>query len=152
MQRYPLSAAAIASPTPVLPDVGSTIVPPGFSFPSRSAASIIASPIRSLFEPPGFMNSSLARIVPGTSPETRSSRTIGVEPTRSMIVGYSRAIAAGSLPLRGSLTGPDHRGGAMRITTIGKGNIGGGLAGFWRGAGHEVTELGRDGGDASDAD
>src|SRR3954471_8996281 len=87
----------MANPTPVLPDVGSTIVPPGFSFPSRSAASIIASPIRSLFEPPGFMNSSFARIVPGTSCETRSRRTIGVEPTRSMIVGYVRPIAARSL-------------------------------------------------------
>jgi 8-hydroxy-5-deazaflavin:NADPH oxidoreductase len=40
----------------------------------------------------------------------------------------------------------------MRITTIGRGNIGSGLAGLWREAGHEVTELGRDGGDASDAD
>jgi len=40
----------------------------------------------------------------------------------------------------------------MKITTIGKGNIGGGLAKFWRAAGHEVQELGRDGGDAADAD
>jgi 8-hydroxy-5-deazaflavin:NADPH oxidoreductase len=40
----------------------------------------------------------------------------------------------------------------MRITTIGRGTIGGTLAGLWRGAGHEVTELGRDGGDASGAE
>ena len=40
----------------------------------------------------------------------------------------------------------------MRIVTIGRGTIGGGLAGLWRTAGHEVTELGRDGGDASAAD
>jgi predicted dinucleotide-binding enzyme len=40
----------------------------------------------------------------------------------------------------------------MKITTIGKGNIGGGLARLWQQAGHEVTALGRDGGDASDAD
>jgi predicted dinucleotide-binding enzyme len=40
----------------------------------------------------------------------------------------------------------------MKITTIGKGNVGGGLAALWRTAGHEVTEIGRDGGDASDAD
>jgi predicted dinucleotide-binding enzyme len=40
----------------------------------------------------------------------------------------------------------------MKITTIGKGNVGGGLAQFWRDAGHEVTELGREGGDASEAD
>jgi 8-hydroxy-5-deazaflavin:NADPH oxidoreductase len=40
----------------------------------------------------------------------------------------------------------------MKITTIGKGNIGGGLGARWRKAGHEVTELGQKGGDASDAD
>jgi 8-hydroxy-5-deazaflavin:NADPH oxidoreductase len=40
----------------------------------------------------------------------------------------------------------------MKITVIGRGNVGGGLAARWRDAGHEVQELGRDGGDASDAD
>ena len=40
----------------------------------------------------------------------------------------------------------------MNITTIGKGNIGGGLARLWEQAGHTVTTLGRDGGDASSAD
>jgi predicted dinucleotide-binding enzyme len=40
----------------------------------------------------------------------------------------------------------------MKIVTIGRGTIGGGLARLWRTAGHDVTDLGRDGGDASDAD
>jgi predicted dinucleotide-binding enzyme len=40
----------------------------------------------------------------------------------------------------------------VRITTVGRGNIGGGLARLWEEAGHSVTTLGRDGGDASDAD
>lgn len=40
----------------------------------------------------------------------------------------------------------------MKITVIGRGNVGGGLAKRWRAAGHEVQELGRDGGDASDAE
>ena len=40
----------------------------------------------------------------------------------------------------------------MNITTIGKGNIGGGLARLWEKAGHNVTTLGREGGDASGAD
>jgi predicted dinucleotide-binding enzyme len=40
----------------------------------------------------------------------------------------------------------------MRIVTIGKGNVGGGLAELWRKAGHDVTEIGREGGDASGAD
>jgi 8-hydroxy-5-deazaflavin:NADPH oxidoreductase len=40
----------------------------------------------------------------------------------------------------------------MNITTVGRGNIGGGLAKLWEQAGHTVTTLGREGGDASDAD
>jgi predicted dinucleotide-binding enzyme len=40
----------------------------------------------------------------------------------------------------------------MKITTIGRGTIGGGLGQLWRAAGHEVTGLGREGGDASNAD
>jgi 8-hydroxy-5-deazaflavin:NADPH oxidoreductase len=40
----------------------------------------------------------------------------------------------------------------MQIATIGRGNVGGGLARLWRGAGHDVTELGKDGGDVSSAD
>ena len=40
----------------------------------------------------------------------------------------------------------------MKITTIGRGSIGGTLARLWTAAGHQVTTLGRDGGDASDAD
>jgi 8-hydroxy-5-deazaflavin:NADPH oxidoreductase len=40
----------------------------------------------------------------------------------------------------------------MNITTIGRGNIGGGLAHRWEKAGHTVTTLGHDGGDASAAD
>src|SRR5947207_10947630 len=40
----------------------------------------------------------------------------------------------------------------MNIITIGKGNIGGGLARLWERAGHSVTTLGHEGGDASGAD
>lgn len=40
----------------------------------------------------------------------------------------------------------------LKIVTIGRGTIGGGPAGLWRAAGHDVEELGRDGGDVSDAD
>ena len=40
----------------------------------------------------------------------------------------------------------------MKITTVGRGNIGGGLARRWERAGHQVTMLGQEGGDASDAD
>jgi hypothetical protein len=40
----------------------------------------------------------------------------------------------------------------MSITVIGRGRVGGGLADRWEQAGHTVRRLGRDGGDASDAD
>ena len=40
----------------------------------------------------------------------------------------------------------------MKIAAFGRGNVGGGLADLWEQAGHEVTRLGRDGGDVSDAD
>jgi predicted dinucleotide-binding enzyme len=41
---------------------------------------------------------------------------------------------------------------SMHITVIGRGNVGGGLARRWERAGHTVTTLGREGGDASNAD
>jgi len=40
----------------------------------------------------------------------------------------------------------------MRITVVGKGNVGGGLADLWERAGHNLTRLGRGRGDVSDAD
>jgi 8-hydroxy-5-deazaflavin:NADPH oxidoreductase len=40
----------------------------------------------------------------------------------------------------------------MKITVIGRGNVGGGLARRWERSGHDVTALGREGGDASAAD
>ena len=40
----------------------------------------------------------------------------------------------------------------MNITVVGRGNVGGGLARLWSQAGHAVRAVGREGGDASDAD
>lgn len=40
----------------------------------------------------------------------------------------------------------------VKVAAIGRGHIGGGLGRRWERAGHEVTLLGRDGGDVSDAD
>src|SRR6266567_4339854 len=76
-------AAAMARPWPVLPEVGSMMVPPGFSRPSRSAASIMRMPMRSLTLPPGLSISSLARIVGLTPRVTLCSRTRGVLPMAS---------------------------------------------------------------------
>src|SRR5918999_4027836 len=40
----------------------------------------------------------------------------------------------------------------MKIVVVGRGNVGGGLARLWTHAGHEVTTLGKEGGDGSHAD
>jgi 8-hydroxy-5-deazaflavin:NADPH oxidoreductase len=40
----------------------------------------------------------------------------------------------------------------MKIAVIGRGNVGGGLANLWEKAGHDVTRIGKEGGDVSDAD
>jgi predicted dinucleotide-binding enzyme len=40
----------------------------------------------------------------------------------------------------------------MRISVVGKGHVGGGLADLWERAGHQVTRLGRDGGNVSEAE
>src|SRR5579863_9772516 len=89
----------MARPTPVFPEVGSTIVPPGRSFPSRSAASIIGNPMRSFTEPPGFRYSSLARISAPPGGLSLSSRMMGVAPTSSRMVGY-RSDTGGNLACR----------------------------------------------------
>ena len=47
---------------------------------------------------------------------------------------------------------PAGRGALMNVAVIGRGNVGGGLAKRWRRSGHDVTEIGSDGGDASGAD
>src|SRR6266511_1895486 len=65
------------------------------------------------------------------------------EATRSQT---TRSRSSGNSPFRARVASD------MKITTIGRGNIGGGLARFWEQAGHDVTTLGSDGGDASDAD
>src|ERR687886_2869704 len=40
----------------------------------------------------------------------------------------------------------------MRVAVVGRGNVGGGLAGLWERADHEVTRIGREGGDVSDVE
>ena len=68
----------------MLPLVGSTITErPGSIAPSRSAASIIATPMRSFTEPPGFMYSSLATTSASISSPIRRKGTMGVSPMAS---------------------------------------------------------------------
>src|ERR671927_791924 len=40
----------------------------------------------------------------------------------------------------------------MKVAVISNGKVGGGLADLWERAGHEVTRIGREGGDGSDAE
>jgi hypothetical protein len=81
---YPRAAPTIASAIPVLPLVASTIVPPGLSWPDLSAASTIATPIRSFTEPAGFWNSSLAAMAAPAPALSRLIRTSGVLPTMAV--------------------------------------------------------------------
>src|SRR5215208_4121229 len=70
------------------------IVPPGFSRPSRSAAAISPTAMRSLIDPPGLKVSTLATIRGRTSPSRRESRTSGVSPIVSRIDSFiSPAVA-----------------------------------------------------------
>ncbi len=57
---YPFAAAIAASPIPVLPEVGSIIVAPAQSLPSRSACSIIAFATLSFTDPAGLPLSNFA--------------------------------------------------------------------------------------------
>src|SRR6478735_12573907 len=70
---------------PVLPLVGSMIVPPGLSLPDRSASSIIASAMRSLIDPPGFARSDFIQ-TSARSPNSRLMRMCGVLPIVSRIL------------------------------------------------------------------
>ena len=86
---------------PVLPEVGSTItVRPGSIRPSASAASIMATPIRSLIDPPGLNHSSLPTSSAPRPAPIRRSVTIGVSPTTAdasaaiCSVGFAFAPAA----------------------------------------------------------
>src|SRR5690606_37611963 len=74
----------MASPIPVLPEVGSTIVPPGSSTPLRSASSTIDRAILSLMEPPGLARSDLIQ-TSWSLPNRRLMRTCGVLPIVSRI-------------------------------------------------------------------
>ena len=40
----------------------------------------------------------------------------------------------------------------MKIAVVGRGNVGGGLADLWERAGHEVTRIGREGGDVAEVE
>ena len=79
---YPLAAPIAASPMPVLPEVGSIIVAPGRSLPSRSAASIILSATLSFTEPAGLNISAFASSAAPTPARAQklSSFISGVSP------------------------------------------------------------------------
>jgi 8-hydroxy-5-deazaflavin:NADPH oxidoreductase len=80
---------------------------------------------------------------------------IAIELAGGLVVAASQAFSSsgGPPPPRSGAGNLRSRGGGtVNITTIGRGTIGGGLGRLWEAAGHETTALGREGGDASDAD
>ena len=101
---YPRWAATIASPTPVLPLVGSTIVPPGCNEPSRSAARIISSAGRSFDDPPGLLVSIFIASTAGNCSISivRFIRTSGVPPIRSITESAICVPSSRASAMRGS--------------------------------------------------
>src|SRR5271155_180717 len=106
---------------PVFPLVGSRMMVSGLINPACSAASIMATPMRSLTLPPGLKNSSLATTSATAPSVTRRSRSSGVFPTScvmsSAMLIYIRSNDRGSnfvgLPLYVELYG-HHRGDGQR--------------------------------------
>src|SRR5437773_2502136 len=78
---------------PVLPLVGSTIVEPGLTRPCCSAASSIASAIRSLTLPPGFSDSSLATTLAPHGPQDVTDADL-LGPARQVIAARGAALRA----------------------------------------------------------
>ena len=78
----------MAKPMPVLPEVPSMMVPPGFNLPSRSASSIIFNAIRSLIELPGLVDSTFANMIAGIALVILFNLTKGVFPIVSKILLY----------------------------------------------------------------
>src|ERR1700761_4016781 len=83
--RYPRAAHTMASAMPVLPLVGSRMMVSGLISPAFSAASIMATPIRSLTLPAGLKDSSLAATSATAPAVTRRNRTRGVFPVSSVM-------------------------------------------------------------------
>ena len=81
----PRAAHTMASAMPVLPLVGSTMTVSGPISPASWAASIIATPMRSLTELAGLKNSSLAATSAPAPSVTFRIRTSGVWPTSSVM-------------------------------------------------------------------
>ena len=80
----PRAAQTMASAMPVLPLVGSTTTVSGPMSPASSAASIIATPMRSLTECAGLKNSSFAATSAPAPSVTLRMRTSGVLPMSSV--------------------------------------------------------------------
>src|SRR4051812_14199547 len=79
-----------ARPMPVLPAVASTMVEPGRSRPSHSARRMMPIAARSFTLPPGFKYSNFAKTSAAPAGTTRRSFSMGVPPTKSMILSATR--------------------------------------------------------------
>ena len=80
MSFRPSAAATKASPTPVLPDVGSTMVPPGGSLPFCRASRIMDTAILSFTEAIGLKDSSFTSTSAPACGASLRSLTTGVPP------------------------------------------------------------------------
>ena len=90
----PRAAQTKASPTPVLPEVGSITVTPSRITPLSRASSIIDLPIRSLTLDMGLKDSSLKRTSAPRSLPSLGVRTRGVPPIVSTTLSKIRAMSS----------------------------------------------------------
>ena len=90
----PFAAAAKARPMPVFPLVGSRRIVSFLIRPSRSAASIIATPIRSFTDEHGLKLSSFAATFARAPSMIRLSRTSGVLPMSFVMSSAMRMLGS----------------------------------------------------------
>src|ERR1035438_10253000 len=102
----------MASPTPVFPEVGSPMGPPGPTARAPPAPPPLPGAIRSLTEPPGLKYSTLARTAgawpPPTDDVTARSLTSGVFPTSSVRDSWTCIATTSFVEALGPRPGPGH--------------------------------------------
>ena len=81
----PRAAATMDRAIPVLPEVASTMVPPGLRPPEATASSMMAAPMRSLTLFAGLADSSLAMTFASRPSVRELRRTSGVRPMVSVM-------------------------------------------------------------------
>ena len=128
----------------MLPDVGSTIVPPGLSFPSRLGALDHREADAVLHGAAGVQVLELREQL------RLHAAADSVEPHDRRVPDELEDGSGSRGPRDESVRAAVRKRSDMNVAVVGRGNVGGGLADLWERAGHDVARLGTDGGDVSE--